>query len=398
MMPVEIARNVFWVGAIDYDVRNFHGYSYTVHHGTTYNAYLIRGEKKTVLVDAVYGPFADDMFSRISNIVAPEKIDYMVSNHAEMDHSGAVPEVLRRVPNATLVCTARAVDPLKKHYADGWKIQTVKTGDELDLGGRTLRFYEAPMLHWPESMFTYMVEDQILMPNDAFGQHYATQERFADEVDQYVLWREAAKYYANILWPLSRMVQRKIEEVVKLGLPIKMIAPSHGLIWRKDPLQIVTRYLEWAKGERTTDKVVITWDTMWQSTTKLARAMAEGIREAGLTPLLMLIPHSDRSDIMAELLEAKGVLVGSSTLHNDILPTVAPILSDIEVLKPEGKKGAAFGSFGWAGGAAKKIQEAMERGKMQVVMEPFTVKWVPTGDELKAAKAFGRDFAEKVKN
>ena len=396
MVPVEIAKDVFWVGAIDYDVRYFHGYSYSVHHGTTYNAYLIKDEK-TALIDAVHHPFAEDMFSRISHVIDPEQIDYVVLNHIEMDHSGAFPEVMERVPNATLICTAKAVEPLKKHYLDGWKIQTVKSGDTLELGNRTLRFYEAPMLHWPESMFTYLVQDEILMPNDAFGQHYATQERFADEVDQYVLWQEAAKYYANILWPLSRMVQRKIEEVLKLGLPIKMIAPSHGLIWRKEPLQIVTRYLEWAKGERTTDKVVITWDTMWQSTTKIARAMAEGIREAGLSPRLFLIPHSDRSDIMAEFLEAKGILVGSSTVHNDILPTVAPILSDFEALKPRGKKCAAFGSFGWGGGATKKIQEAMERGKMEIVMEPFTVKWVPTKDELEAAKAFGKEFAERVK-
>ncbi|MHA1936693.1 MAG: FprA family A-type flavoprotein, partial [Candidatus Thorarchaeota archaeon] len=357
MKPIEIIKDVYWVGAIDYDVRNFHGYSYTTHHGTTYNAYLII-DKKVALVDAVLGSFSEEMFSRISKIIDPARIDYMVSNHTEMDHSGAIPDALKIMKNAKLVCTPKAVDELKKHYTDGWDIQTVKTGDEIDLGGKTLRFYEAPMLHWPESMFTYYVEEEVLLPNDAFGQHYATEQRFADEVDQYILWKEAEKYYANILWPLSRMVQRKIEEVIELGLPIKVIAPSHGLIWRKDPLKIVTRYLEWAKGERTEDKVVITWDTMWQSTTKLARAIAEGIRSQGLTPLLKLIPHSDRSDIMAELLEAKGIVVGSSTIHNDILPTVAPILSDFEVLKPKGKKAAAFGSFGWGGGAVKRIQES----------------------------------------
>jgi anaerobic nitric oxide reductase flavorubredoxin len=337
------------------------------------------------------------MISRISEIINPKEIDYMISNHTEMDHSGSIPDVLRIMKNAKLVCTSKAVEELKKHYPDGWDIQTVKTGDEIDLGGKTLRFYEAPMLHWPESMFTYYVEEEVLLPNDAFGQHYATESRFADEVDQYILWKEAEKYYANILWPLSRMVQRKIEEVIELGLPIKIIAPSHGLIWRKDPLQIVTRYLEWAKGERTQDKVVIAWDTMWQSTTKLARAIAEGISSQGLTPLLKLIPHSDRSDIMAELLEARGIVVGSSTIHNDILPTVAPILSDFEVLKPKGKKAAAFGSFGWAGGAVKRIQESMERGKMEIVLDPFTVKWVPTEEELGQAHQFGVEFAKKVK-
>ena len=396
MDPVKIVEGVYWVGALDFNVRHFHGYSYSTHNGTTYNAYLVVGEK-VALVDAVSGPFSEEMFERISKVIDLSKIDYMISNHAEMDHSSTVPEVLRRVPNAKLVCTEKAVDVLKKHYSDGWDIQTVKTGDELDLGGKTLRFYEAPMLHWPESMFTYYVEEELLMPNDAFGQHYATEKRFADEVDQNVLWREAEKYYANILWPLSRMVQRKIEEVVELGLPIKIIAPSHGLIFRKDPLQIVTRYLEWAKGERTSDKVVITWDTMWESTTKIARAIAEGISDEGLTPLLKLIPHNDRSDIMADLLEAKGILVGSPTLHNEFLPTVAPIVSDLETLKPVGKKAAAFGSIGWRGGAAEKIQEYMKRGKMDVIMDPFTVAWVPTKEELEKAREYGREFARKVK-
>lgn len=396
MKPVEVIKDVYWVGAIDYNVRNFHGYSYTVHHGTTYNAYLII-DKKVALVDAVYGPFAEEMFGRISELIDLQKIDFMISNHTEMDHSGAVPDVLEKVPNATLICTERAVDELKKHYQNGWQIKTVKTGDEISLGNKTLRFYEAPMLHWPESMFTYYVEEELLMPNDAFGQHYATEARFADEVDQAILWREAEKYYANILWPLSRQVQRKIEEVLALGLPIKIIAPSHGLIWRKDPLQIASRYLEWAKGERISDKVVIAWDTMWHSTTKLARSIAEGIKAEGLTPLLRRIPESDRSDIMADLLEARGILVGSSTLHNEILPTVAPILSDLEVLKPIGKKAAAFGSYGWAGGAVDKIQDSMKRGKLDVIMEPLTVKWVPDKGELAKAYEFGREFANRVK-
>lgn len=397
MKAVEIVKDVYWVGAIDYDVRNFHGYSYTTHNGTTYNAYLVVGNDKTALVDAVYGPFSDEMFSRIEQVMDPSEIDYMISNHTEMDHSGAVPDVLKRMKRMKLICTERAVEELEKHYPNGWEIQTVKTGDEIDLGGKTLRFYEAPMLHWPESMFTYYVEEEVLMPNDAFGQHYATERRFADEVNQETLWKEAEKYYANILWPLSRMVQKKIEEVVKLGLPIKIIAPSHGLIWRENPLDIVMRYLDWAKGERTKDKVLVVWDTMWQSTTKLARAIAEGIDSEGLTPLLRLIPHSDRSDIMAELLEAKGIVVGSSTLHNDILPTVAPVLSDFEVLKPVGKKAAAFGSYGWAGGSVKRIQESMERGKMDIIMEPFTVKWVPSHDEIRDAYEFGRQFAQSVK-
>ncbi|MFX1415349.1 MAG: MBL fold metallo-hydrolase, partial [Promethearchaeota archaeon] len=200
MKAVEIMKDVYWVGAIDYDVRNFHGYSYTTHHGTTYNAYLIVGEK-VALVDAVLGSFSEEMISRISEIIDLEKIDYMISNHTEMDHSGSIPVVMEIMRNARLVCTSKAVDELKKHYQDGWDILTVKTGDEIDLGGKTLRFYEAPMLHWPESMFTYYVEEEALFPNDAFGQHYATEQRFADEVDQYTLWKEAEKYYANILWP-----------------------------------------------------------------------------------------------------------------------------------------------------------------------------------------------------
>ncbi|MBD3406844.1 MAG: FprA family A-type flavoprotein [Candidatus Lokiarchaeota archaeon] len=396
MKSKQIVKDLYWVGAVDYNVRHFHGFSYTVHHGTTYNAYLLVDEK-IALIDAVFGPFSNEMFRRIKSVINPEKIDYVVSNHTEMDHSGSIPEVLEMVPNATLVCTEKAVGPLKKHYPDGWNIHTVETGDELDLGQKTLKFFEAPMLHWPETMFTYYVEEQVLLPNDAFGQHLATAKRFADEVDQTTLWREAEKYYANILWPLSRMVKKKIEEVLEMKLPIKIIAPSHGVIWRKNPLEIVQKYLGWAKGELMEDKIIIAWDTMWESTTKIALAIAEGIDDEGLEPLLRLIPHSDRGDIMADLLEAKGILVGSSTLHNEILPTVAPLLSDFEALKPVDKKAAAFGSYGWAGGAVEKIQESMKKGKMDIVEEPFTVKWVPTEEELEEARNYGRRFARKVK-
>jgi flavorubredoxin len=238
MPPVEVLENVFWVGAVDWNIRNFHGFTYSTHRGTTYNAYLIVDEK-TALIDSVYGPFAGEMIERIREIVDPSKIDYIVANHVETDHSGAISEILKLAPKAKLLGTAKCKEGLQKHYFGNWDFQVVKTGDEIKLGKRTLRFIEAPMLHWPDSMFTYVEKDALLLPNDAFGQHLATSKRFDDEVDEKILMEEAAKYYANILWLFNQLILRKIDEIQKMGLKINMIAPSHGIIWRSNPGKIV---------------------------------------------------------------------------------------------------------------------------------------------------------------
>jgi flavorubredoxin len=394
MSPTKLTENVYWVGAVDWNVRHFHGFTYSTHRGTTYNAYLIVDEK-IALVDSVYGPFSHEMMERIGEVVSPEKIDYIIANHVETDHSGAIAEVLKHATKAKVVGTDKCKKGLFKHYFGDWDFQVVKTGDKINLGKKTLTFIEAPMLHWPDSMFTYVNEDALLMPNDAFGQHLASSKHFNDEVDENVVMTEAAKYYANILWPLSSLVVNKIEEVQKQKIPINMIAPSHGIIWRKNPMQIVEAYLRWGKGE-SQNRVIIAYDTMWGSTEKMARAMLEGIASIGIEAKLYRIPNSDRSDIIADLLEAKGLLLGSSTINNDILPTVAPVLEDLKGLKPKGKLAAAFGSYGWGGGAVKSIEEMIRRAGMEQALPGIAMNWVPTKEELQKCYEFGRSFAAKV--
>ena len=396
MTKVEVLKNIFWVGTVDWNIRHFHGFSYSTQRGTTYNAYLIV-DKKIALVDTVQHPFSSEMIKKIKEIIDPSKIDYIIANHVESDHSGSIKEILKLAPNATIVGTEKCKTGLEKHYFGNWKFQTVKTGDTINLGNRTLTFLEAPMLHWPDTMFTYIEKDALLLSNDGFGQHLASSKRFDDEVNQNILMWEAAKYYANILWLYSSVVIRKIEEVQKLGLKIEMIAPSHGVIWRKDPMKIITSYLKWAKGEAE-KKVIIVYDTMWESTEKMAKAILEGISDEGIEVKLCRLPVSDEGNIIGEMLETKGILVGSPTINNGILSTVAPFLREIEGLRPKNKIAAAFGSYGWGGGATATIEKTLKGAGMDLVAPALTVNWVPNKDELKKCYEFGKEFAKKLKS
>jgi len=394
MAGLAIKKDIFWVGAVDWNVRNFHGHTYTTKRGTTYNAYLILDEKIT-LVDTVYGPFAAEMIERIGEIIPPQKIENIIINHVETDHSGALPEIIKLCPKAKVFGTKKCQEGLYKHYYGNWDFQIVKSGDKLKLGKRTLIFIEAPMIHWPDSMFTYCPEEELLLPNDAFGQHYATSERFDDEVDQASLMDEAAKYYGNILWPLSSLILKKIEEVQKLNIPIKMIAPSHGIIWRRDPMKIVSAYLSWAKNE-TKAKVVVVYETMWGATEKMARKIVEGITETGISVKLFDITQSDRTEVIKEMLDAKGFLVGSSTHDNDVLTSIAAFLEFLKGLKPTKRVAAAFGSYGWAGGAVKAIENSLRETGIEIAQPGLAVQYVPSAEELKKCFEFGRDFAKKL--
>jgi anaerobic nitric oxide reductase flavorubredoxin len=395
MPPVEVSKDVFWVGAVDWNIRFFHGFAYSTHRGTTYNAYLMIDEK-IALIDTVRGSFASEMLENIKTIVDPAKIDYVVANHVESDHSGALPEVLKVAPNAKIIGTAQCKEGLQKHYFGNWDFRAVTTGNKLNLGEKTLEFIEAPMLHWPDSMFTYVETNALLLPNDAFGQHWATSKRFDDEVDQNTLLDEAAKYYANILWPFSRLVEKKIAEIQNLGLKIDVIAPSHGLIWRSNPTNIVEAYLRWAKGAAK-NKILVVYDTMWHSTEKMAKAIVEGITCEDVEAILLRLPFSDRGDIIKELLEAKGILIGSSTINNGVLPSVAPFLEELRGLRPRNKLAAAFGSYGWGGGAVKTIEEALTKAGMEIAAPAPTVRWVPDKGEIQQCVEFGKSFAEKAK-
>lgn len=396
-MTVEkVTDGVYWVGAIDWNIRYFHGPAYSTHRGTSYNAYLIMDNKIT-LVDTVYTPFADEMIAHIKELVDPAKIDYVVVNHTEIDHSGAFPKIMEIAKNAKVFCTEKAVEGLKKQFFGDWDLNVVKTGFELKTGKKTLTFIEAPMLHWPDSMFTYIKEDALLLPNDAFGQHLASSLRFDDQVDNHILMEEAAKYYANILYPFSNLVLKKIDEVVKMGIDIKIIAPSHGIIWRKDPMQIINSYVKWASGEAE-KKVVIAYDTMWMSTEKMAKALAEGIMSEGVDVHLFQMSKSDRNDVIKEMLNTKAIVIGSPTINRDILPAVSPLLDDLRGLRPVNKIGMAFGSYGWAGGAIKTIEERMKGAGIELIGPGLAVKWAPSEDELRQCYESGKQIAQKVKN
>jgi len=391
MEKVELKKGIYWVGVIDWNVRDFHGYS--TPSGTTYNAYLILDEKN-VLVDTVKAPFYLEMLGRISEIIDPLRIDYVVSNHVEMDHSGSLSQIVERIGKPTVVATERGVKGLEKHYQKKMNFKTVKTGEILPLGHRTLTFVEAPMLHWPDSMFTYVKEDRLLLPNDAFGQHVASCQRFEDEVGDEVM-KHAAKYYANILWPLAPLILKKVDEVVKMGIHIDMIGPSHGLIWRKDPSRIIQAYVDWSQG-KTQKKILIVYDTMWGSTESMAKAILKGLIEEGVEAKLLHLRSNHRSDIISEMLEAKGILLGSPTLNTGMFPTMGDLLTYMSGLRPKGKIFGLFGSHGWGGGAVKEMRKHLVDEKFEVWEKELVVQFIPDSEELQKAFQFGREFARKV--
>lgn len=395
MSAVKIAEKIYWVGVVDWNIRSFHGPAFHTPYGTTYNSYLIVDDKVT-LVDGVYGPFTEELIANISEIVDPASIDVVVVNHIESDHSGALPHILEIAPKAKVICTRQGKAGLEKHFFKNWDFQVVKTDDTINLGHYTLRFIEAPMLHWPDSMFTYVPEAELLLPNDAFGQHLATSQRFADEIDQSLLMTEAAKYYANILLPFSDLVVKKINELTKMGLAISQIAPSHGLIWRKEPLQIVKAYVEWATGVAK-DKAVIIYDTMWDSTEKMAKSILSGLVSEGFEVKLYKANVSDRNQAITDILDASIVFFGSSTINNSFLPTLAPYLDEMKGLKPKGKLTGCFGSQGWAGGAVKHMEENVVSAGMTLSFKAPVVKWVPSNEELEQFYSLGVEAAKQAR-
>lgn len=376
-MSIKVTENVSWVGKVDWELRTFHGEEYSTHKGSTYNAYLVRDEK-TVLIDTVWDPFAKEFVANLAKEIDLKKIDYIIANHGEPDHSGALVELLKEIPGTPVYCTANAVKSLKGQYHEDWNFQVVKTGDKLNLGSKEITFLEAPMLHWPDSMFCYLSGDNILFSNDAFGQHYASEFMFNDLVDQNELYVEAIKYYANILTPFSKLVDRKINEVIALDLPLSMICPSHGVIWRKDPLQIVTQYQQWAQDYQE-NQVTILYDTMWNGTRKTAEAIAEGIRSADPEVAVKLYntARTDKNDIITEVFKSKGVLVGSPTVNKTILSSMAGILEEIKGLGFKNKKAAAFGNYGWSGESVKILNSILTAAGFAVVNDGLKVQWNP---------------------
>lgn len=390
MQSTQIKQNIHWVGAIDWNVRDFHGYS--TPEGSTYNSYLLVDEK-TVLFDAVKKPFARDLIRHIKQVVDPAGIDYIVVNHVEPDHSGALPEIIDLAKPEKIICSAPGQKAMIAHFhREDWPYHVVKTGDEISTGSRTVRFIETRMLHWPDSMMSYVVEDRLLLSQDGFGQHWATSERFDDEVDASELMYQAAKYYANILLPYSGLVQKLLADVKSSGLEIDMIAPVHGLIWRSGPGKIVAAWDEWSR-QVTKNKALVVYDTMWQSTDMMAKAVADGLQEAGMSVRLMKLGECHRSDVVTELLDAKAVVLGSPTLNNGILPRMADLLCYLKGLRPAPRNAAAFGSYGWGGESVKLLNEALEEMKFNIVDPGVRVNYVPTETDLEQCRELGRKAA-----
>ena len=391
-MKVELRKGIYWVGAIDWNIRDFHGYS--THKGSSYNAYLVVG-KKIALVDTVKAPFFSEMMARIREVMPPEKIDYLIVNHVEMDHSGSLPLFKEVLPRVEVLCSPRAEAELKLHYGGGIPLTVVKTGAILELGGKTLTFVEVPMVHWPDSMVTYVKEDKVLLPNDAFGQHIACTERFDDELGWEAILPEATKYYANIVMPYGQQVLKALD--VLQGIEIEVIGPSHGIIWRRHIPQIVASYQRWAKGE-TEKKALIVYDTMWGSTERMAKAIGRGLVEEGVPIKEYRLGVSDKSDIVKEVLEARGMLLGSPTLNNGVFPSVAQFSTYIKGLRPKGRIAAVFGSYGWGKGATTKALAADLQAAGMEVMEELQVQFVPDQDALNRCEALGRRVAQRIKS
>ncbi len=380
MSAVKLADNVYWVGAVDWGLKDFHGY--LTQRGSTYNAYLIIDEKIT-LVDTVKHHLYDEMLGNIKEVIDPSRIDYIVSNHTEMDHSGGLPKILEIAKNATVIASPNGEKGLKRHFKKDWNFKVVNTGDVVNIGKRNLSFVLAPMVHWPDSMLTYLPEEKLLLSNDAFGQHIASNERFDDEFDIAVLKEEAAKYYANIVLPYSKQVNKLLEAAS--GLNIKTIAPSHGIIWRKSVKDIVELYKKWA-GNICNDEAVIVYDTMWKSTEKMANALGDVFKDKNIKCELLNLQKNHISDIMAKTLSAKYICVGSPTLNNGLMPTVAAFLTYLKGLAPDNRTAIAFGSFGWGGQSIPEIESVFESCKFEVPLKGLKLQYVPDEEEIKEFK------------
>ncbi|MBN1327390.1 MAG: FprA family A-type flavoprotein [Candidatus Cloacimonetes bacterium] len=379
MKPIKIKEGIYWVGGIDWDLRNFHGY--LTQRGSTYNSYLIIDEKIT-LIDNVKHYLAPEQIRRISRLIDPGKIDYIIQNHIEMDHSGSLPAVMELCPNAVIMASPKGIEGLPKHYGRDWKFQPVKTGEVLNLGKRKLQFIQTPMVHWPDNMVSYCPEEKILFSNDAFGQHIASTERFDGEIPLGIILEEAKKYYANIVLPYSRQVIKALEALD--GIPLDYICPSHGLIWHNRIPEILSEYQKWSANQ-VENKAVIVYDTMWKSTEKMAYAIQDVFEEKGIMTGMYQLQHNHISDIMTEILNSKYICVGSPTLNNNILPNVAAFLTYLKGLAPSGRIGLAFGSYGWGGQSIGIVDTILKECGFDL-LESIKAQYVPDEDKLKAIR------------
>ena len=397
-MKKQIVKNVFWVGKNDWELRQFHGYEYSTHRGSSYNSYLIQ-EEKTVLIDTVFHPFSVEFIENLSKEIELSKIDFIIANHAEPDHSGALPSLMQIIPDTPIYCTENGIKSLKGHYHKEWNFKTIKTGDKLDLGNsKELIFIQAPMLHWPDTMFCYLTKDNILFSNDAFGQHFCSELLFNDLVNQDELYAEAIKYYANILTPFSNLVNKKIEEIVKLNVPVDFICPSHGIVWRENPLQIVTKYAGWASNYQE-NQITVIYETMYNGTRSIAESIVKGINAADkiVNVKLFNAATNDKNDIITEIFKSKAVLMGSPTVNNGIMSSNAGLLEMIKGLKFKNKKAATFGCYGWHDVSTKTLENLLKESGFEIITEPISANWVPDAELLSKCFDYGKQIAVSLK-
>jgi flavorubredoxin len=398
MKPTELKPDIYWVGAIDWAVRDFHGY--VTSNGTTYNNYLILDEQITLL-DTVKHDFSDVTIRNIRSLVDPSKIKNIVINHIENDHVTSIGEIMHLAPDATIYISEKGKRGIERFFdTSKWAMKTVKTGDTINIGKRTLLFLETPMLHWPDSMMTYIKEDKILISQDAFGQHYASAARFDDEfmncLSAAALDDAIKDYYANILMPFGTLIKTKIAEIQKLGLEIDMIAPDHGIIWRKDPAKIINMYLDMASGKADL-RVVIIYDTMWHSTETMTLPIMQGIKDEGVDVTIVKLRANPISLAVKEFWKARGCLIGSPTLNNSMFPTIGEFLTYLKGLRPKNRLMGAFGSYGWMGGAVRDIYEEFKKMGLEMVEQGVQVVYKPSPEDEKKCYEFGREFANRVK-
>jgi anaerobic nitric oxide reductase flavorubredoxin len=393
-MKKPVKNNVYWVGKTDWELKKFHGEELSTHHGSSYNSYLIM-EEKNVLIDTVWSPFEKEFVENLEKEIDLKKIDFIVCNHGEVDHSGALNKLMEKIPSTPIYCSANAVKSLQGQYFKNWDLRPLKTGDTIDIGnGKQLVFVEMRMLHWPDSMACYLTKDNILFSNDAFGQHYACDHLFNDSADQCTLYAEAEKYYANILAPFSAILKRKLEEIQSLNLDIDIIAPSHGVIWRDNPMQIVEKYRLWCDNYQE-NLITIVYDTMWNGTRALAEKIAEGIREKDESVNIRIfnLPKSDMNDVATQIFKSKLVLLGSPTVNNCALHSLAALTHYIKGLKLKNKKAAAFGCYGWSGESVKILNEMLTDAGFEVINDGFKCLWNPDYETLQKAADFGKEIA-----
>ncbi|NLA73215.1 MAG: anaerobic nitric oxide reductase flavorubredoxin [Clostridiales bacterium] len=391
-----IKNNVYWVGKTDWELRKFHGNEYSTHKGSTYNSYLIK-EEKTVLIDTVWAPFKEEFVDNLANEIDLKSIDYIIANHGEVDHSGALTELMKHIPDTPIYCTANAVKSLKGQYHKDWNFNIVKTGDKIDIGNKKeLIFVEMSMLHWPDSMATFLTGDNILFSNDAFGQHLATESLFNDKVDECELFAESIKYYANILTPFSAVLRRKLDEITAFNLQIDIIATSHGVIWRDNPMQIVEQYAKWANDYKE-NQITVIYDTMWNGTKTLAENIAKGIKDADTDTIVKVfnLAKTDENDLVTEVFKSKLIVLGSPTMSNTVLHSVAGFIHILKQMRFKDKKAASFGCYGWSGESVKVLNGLLSDAGFEVITDGLKNLWNPDEDAKKAAQEFGKSLVKQ---